>query len=78
MHLLEIILLCSSVAVPQICGGLGPPGFEIEKTSVKHLEASDEALPPAATDAPAVVKASVVVTVVMGPFITKVMKSSLS
>ena len=47
------------MAVPQICGGLGPPGFEIEKTSVKHLEARDEATPEAETDPPATVKASV-------------------
>ena len=47
------------MAVPQICGGLGPPGFEIEKTSVKHLEARDEAAPPTGTDPPAIVKASV-------------------
>ena len=68
------------MAVPQICGGLGPPGFETEKVSVKHLEASDESTPPApvATDTPAIVLTSVVVTVVMGPFITKVIKSSLS
>ena len=32
-------LLCSSVLVPQIAGGLGPPGFETEKISVKHLDA---------------------------------------
>ena len=66
------------MAVPQICGGLGPPGFETEKVSVKHLEASDESTPPVATDTPAIVLTSVVVTVVMGPFITKVIKSSLS
>ena len=36
------------MTVPQICGGLGPPGFETEKTSVKHLEASERSSPAAA------------------------------
>ena len=49
------------MAVPQICGGLGPPGFETENTSVKHLDASEAAVPPVPTAAPACVKASVAV-----------------
>ena len=67
------------MAVPQICGGLGPPGFEIENTSVKHLDARETSFgPPVPTVCPPTALASVAVTVFAGPFITKVIKSSLS
>ena len=68
--------------VPQIEGGLGPPGFETEKTSVKHLDASVTEFVPAASmerTLPTVRACSAVVpAAVSGPVITKVKKSSLN
>ena len=41
-------LLCSPEFVPQIRGGVDPPGFVTENESVKHCVAVDTALPAAA------------------------------
>ena len=37
--------------MPHICGGLIPPGFDTEKVSVRHRDASVTATPPATVNA---------------------------
>ena len=70
-----IYLLCSPELTPQRTGLVDPPGLVTENESVKHCDAVDTSTPPAFV-APFRILVEVSVKV-LGPVMTKVLKSSL-
>ena len=64
---------------PQICGGLGPPAFDIEKRSVKHLDAKLDACPLLPVWSIWLLTTCATLTVeVAGPAMLNMIKSSLN
>ena len=74
-----MVLLCSPVLVPQITGGVTPPGLVTANESIKHWPCSVAGLPAATfwVAAPLRTKLDVAVAV-EGPFTMNMLKSNRS